>query len=78
MIYLMIYLQARSPVAEMKELIAALLGVLALYIPVGKWPIRYLKVMNALKIDLNLYMCHSLLYSMQFLYNISIVDLGIH
>lgn len=42
MIYLMIYLQARSPVAEMKELIAALLGVLALYIPVGKWPIRYL------------------------------------
>lgn len=34
--------------------------------------------MNALKIDLNLYMCHSLLYSMQFLYNISIVDLGIH
>lgn len=36
MIYLMIYLQARSPVAEMKELIAALLGVLALYIPVGK------------------------------------------
>lgn len=41
MIYLMIYLQARSPVAEMKELIAALLGVLALYIPVGKWPIRY-------------------------------------
>lgn len=42
MIYLMIYLQARSPVAEMKELIAALLGVLALYIPVGKWSIRYL------------------------------------
>lgn len=42
MIYLMIYLQARSPVAEMKELIAALLGVLALYISVGKWPIRYL------------------------------------
>lgn len=41
MIYLMIYLQARSPVTEMKELIAALLGVLALYIPVGKWPIRY-------------------------------------
>lgn len=42
MIYLMIYLQARSPVAEMKELIAALLGVLSLYTPVGKWPIRYL------------------------------------
>lgn len=43
MIYLMIYLQARSPVAEMKELIAALLGVLALYIPVGKWPILFCK-----------------------------------
>lgn len=41
MIYLMIYLQARSPVAEMKELIAVLLGVLALYIPVGKWTILY-------------------------------------
>lgn len=62
MIYLMICLQARSPVAEMKELIAILLGVLALYIPVGKWPILYwakkweklLKPMNDLKIDRSL------------------------